>query len=344
MQNTRFLVLTGHLNDYPLGDLIGILRHQRKTGRLLIEYSNGPASLFFNEGELVDAQLGGLSGLQAICVAVGQPPANFNFNPLVRPSNRSIEKSLQRVISELLGCWDENGLQVDVAAKETSFIEANSLTPAPAAIAIDSPKIAPLALPGTVASEVVGHRSWSMLGGIAAGLLVLGLSTGIAVTGEFGSKATSLPVVSPSTANENVALPVAENRQTVARSGLRNEVAGERGIQGGQVKTRNTSESSRTREVRGPNNSSAPVAEKSKPQSSEGNNSPPSPQKEDNNRPAQSVRVVMQIENGRVLKASIANHRSGMEAYEAMALRIARQRRYPATKAGQESVTINVQP
>ena len=87
MQNTRFTVLTGHLNDYPLGDLIGILRHQQKTGRLLIEYPKGPASFFFNEGELVDAQLGDLSGLQAICVAVGQPPANFNFNPLVRPPN-----------------------------------------------------------------------------------------------------------------------------------------------------------------------------------------------------------------------------------------------------------------
>ena len=37
----------------------------------------------------------------------------------------------------------------------------------------------------------------------------------------------------------------------------------------------------------------------------------------------------MQIENGRVLKASIANPRPGMDSYEALALRIARQRRLP---------------
>jgi hypothetical protein len=55
-----------------------------------------------------------------------------------------------------------------------------------------------------------------------------------------------------------------------------------------------------------------------------------------------SVKVVLRIEGGRVAQASIANHRSGMEAYEALALRIARQRRYPAKGTSQELVTIKV--
>ena len=53
MQSNRFIVLTGHLSNYPLSDLVGILRHQRKSGRLLIEYPKGPAMFFFNDGELV---------------------------------------------------------------------------------------------------------------------------------------------------------------------------------------------------------------------------------------------------------------------------------------------------
>jgi len=57
---------------------------------------------------------------------------------------------------------------------------------------------------------------------------------------------------------------------------------------------------------------------------------------------AQSVNVVMQIENGRVLKASIAGHKAGMDNYEALALRIARQRRYPSKATGQETVRITV--
>jgi hypothetical protein len=56
----------------------------------------------------------------------------------------------------------------------------------------------------------------------------------------------------------------------------------------------------------------------------------------------QSVKVIMQIENGRVLKASIENHKPGMDSYEGLALRIAKQRRYPAQVTGQESVQISV--
>jgi hypothetical protein len=57
---------------------------------------------------------------------------------------------------------------------------------------------------------------------------------------------------------------------------------------------------------------------------------------------SQLIDVVMQIENGRVSQAAISNHRSGMDQYEAMALRIARQRRYPPKTTGQEIVRIRV--
>jgi hypothetical protein len=58
----------------------------------------------------------------------------------------------------------------------------------------------------------------------------------------------------------------------------------------------------------------------------------------------QPIQVVMQIENGRVLKASVANPKAGRESYEALALRIARQRRYAPTVSGGQTVTIAVSP
>src|SRR5690242_6168233 len=135
MQHNRFVVLTGHLNQYPLSDLVGILRHQKKTGRLLIEYPKGPAMFFFHEGELVDARLNDLSGLQAICVALAQPDAAFNFNPLIPATRRSIEPSLQRAVSELFGCWDESALQLETTAATRPAFERRSeplaLPPAP---------------------------------------------------------------------------------------------------------------------------------------------------------------------------------------------------------------------
>src|ERR671926_1123355 len=121
MENNRFTVLTGHLNNYPLSDLVGILRHQRKSGRLLIEYPKGPAMFFFQNGELIDARMNELKGLQAICVALAQPDASFNFNPLIQSPRRSIEPSFQRAVAELFGCWDESFAQIESAATSVAL-------------------------------------------------------------------------------------------------------------------------------------------------------------------------------------------------------------------------------
>ena len=271
--NDRFVVLTGHLNNYPLSDLIGILRHQRKSGRLLIEYAKGPATFFFQNGELIDARMNELTGLQAIVVAMAQPEAAFNFNPLIQTSRRSIEPSLQRVVSELLGCWDESALQIEampVMAAVPARAEPLALPPAPQR------------------SSLLQHRSTLL---VAAVLIGVGLSTVIAVTGGFKS-ADAPPVVA-------AAPPPA---QTVV----------------------------------------APTPTEPAPKPIRASSAPK--KKTADKTDSQSIRVVMQVENGRVLKASIANPKPGMESYEALALRIARQRRFASTTNGGETVTITVRP
>src|SRR5689334_11602833 len=176
MQNNRFVVLTGHLSNYPLSDLVGILRHQKKSGRLLIEYPKGPATFFFQNGELIDARMNDLAGLQAICVALAQPEASFNFNPLIQSPRRSIEPSLQRPVSALFGCWDESAVQIECAAT-------------PVALEGDAPaksrtgrRSELLALPPGP-SVLIQRRSLILVA--AAVVMVVGLSTVIAVTGGF---------------------------------------------------------------------------------------------------------------------------------------------------------------
>lgn len=290
MQSNRFVVLTGHLSNYPLSDLVGILRHQRKSGRLLIEYPKGPAMFFFQDGELIDARMNDLSGLQAICVALAQPEASFNFNPLIQSPRRSIEPSLQRAVSELFGCWDESALQIEAAT-----------TPQPEVLA--------LAAAPPVPRVLVRQRSVVLIA--AAALIVVGLSTVIAVTGGFTKNgavtAASLPQSSAQPAPV-AAIPSevpAHKTETVAKP------------------TRATTERKEEKRTKSEPAATAESAPEPEPTS-------------------QSIKVVMQIENGRVLKASIANPKPGMDGYEAMALRIARQRRYPATVTGGETVTINV--
>lgn len=289
MQNNRFVVLTGHLSNYPLSDLVGILRHQRKSGRLLIEYPKGPATFFFQNGELIDARMNELVGLQAICVALAQPEASFNFNPLIQSPRRSIEPSLQRAVSELFGCWDESALQIESATVE---------------------RAEPLALPPAPPSLV---RQRSVLLIAAAVLMVVGLSTVIAVTGGFKSHEASATALQPiQTQPEPAAAPVEAPKSVVATATVKpNRPATER------------KEEKRTQNKAATETEAPKATEQSETS-------------------AQSIRVVMQIENGRVLKASVANPRPGMDSYEAMALRIARQRRYPAKMTGGETVTITV--
>src|SRR4030095_2696332 len=185
MNNSRFVILTGHLNDYPISDLVGILRHQRKTGRLVIEYDKGPAHLFFYEGDLVDAKMNELTGLHAVCFALAQPPASFNFNPLIQPTQRTIEDSLQRTVSELFGCWDETTVEIPVGAIDVPMLpEKNVETePSPPAAALPAYEVERLALPAAVVSS--NRLPVSLFVMTAAGVVTLGVSTAIALSGGF---------------------------------------------------------------------------------------------------------------------------------------------------------------
>ena len=301
MQNNRFVVLTGHLSNYPLSDLVGILRHQRRSGRLLIEYAKGPATLFFQEGELVDARMNDLSGLQAICFAIAQPEASFNFNPMIQSPRRTIHTSFQRAVSELFGCWDESALQIE----STPTQEAD---PPETAKTLSGRRSELLALP-PAPSVLVRQRSVVLVG--AAVVIGVGLSTVIAVTGGFKNKST--PVEPVAQAAAVTAQPEILNHQLPAGALLKPS----RPLTERREERRNKQEQK-----------TAAVAEEK-------------PVKTDDQSP-QPIKVVMQIENGRVLKASIANPKPGMDSYEALALRIARQRRYPSTATGGETVTITV--
>ncbi len=303
MQTNRFVVLTGHLSNYPLSDLVGILRHQKKSGRLLIEYPKGPATFFFQNGELIDARMNNLAGLQAICVALAQPEASFNFNPLIQSPRRSIEPSLQRAVSELFGCWEESAVQIEGTATPVALegeVPARTLTGRRSEL---------LALPPGP-SILIQRRS--LILAAAAVVIVVGLSTVIAVTGGFTKNQPETTLVQqPQTPAAPAAAPVESPK---AQASLAAAVVKPRKQSKHEEKsnTETVAETKATETVKEAELSSQPI------------------------------RVVMQIENGRVLKASIANPKPGMNSYEALALRIARQRRYPATQTGGETITISV--
>jgi len=246
---------------------------------------------FFQNGELIDARMNELTGLQAICVALAQPEASFNFNPLIQSSRRSIDSSLQRAVAELFGCWDESFAQIETTAAPPP--EMLALPPAP-----------PL---------MVRKRSLFLAG--AAVVIVVGLSTVIAVTGAFKNNAAAETTAQPSQAHVPLVAAESEAPKTAVATVVKPN----------RTTTERREEKRPKQEVKSNTDAVAEAQPVREPEPA-----------------SQSIKVVMQVENGRVLKASIANPKPGMDSYEALALRIARQRRYPATQNGGQTVTISV--
>lgn len=340
MQPSRFMVLTGHLNDYPLPDLVGILRHQQKTGRLLIEFAKAPAIFFFKDGELVDVQMEKLVGLQALCVALAEAPASFNFNPLIQPSRRSIQPSFQKAVSELLGSWDENALETEKIV-EPNALPAQERPALPAASfhhELEGPVHRALTF-SSVPEELPARRySPSVVTMAASGLLMLGLSAFIGTTGNFGTSASSTPPPS-------VSIPTATDVRTKLE-GVQTSVVAHT-VRRSEMRLREAAKNSEKRAVAEESNrKSAPEGSSSSQAKSTENattNDQAEAKADSTSSKVRSVKVLLQIDNGLVSGASIGNHKPGMDAYEALALRIARQRRYPS-KSGQETVMIKVQP
>ena len=116
VERTQFMVLAGHLDDQSLPELMRSLRVQRKSGRLRVEYPDGPASFFFEEGQLVDAQLGSLRGVEAVHAALALEGASYNFNPLVKPPERNIDRQGRQFVEDLFESQRREGLsEIDVA-------------------------------------------------------------------------------------------------------------------------------------------------------------------------------------------------------------------------------------
>ena len=273
MQGTNFIALTGHLNDYPLADLIGILRHQRKTGRLLIEYSLSPCSLYFVEGDLVDAQLNTIGGLQAVLVALSQPNASFNFNPLIQPPRRSINESSQRVVLELLGCWEEKTIDTEATPGNGGGAPAYSTPP----VVTVEPEPLPaarqvLALPPSPLEAAARRRNRKVLIASAVISLVVSLLT--------------VFLLARWMIRRDIAAAFSGTAQRSAQAGA----------SGGERSGTNV----------------------------------------------QTINVVVLVEKGRVSQAFVEERRPGMEAYEALALRIARARRYSVASSGRETVPISI--
>lgn len=353
MRNMRFMVLTGHLDDYSLPGLIKMLHDQRKTGRLQVDYAESPAAFYFEDGRLVDAKIGDLRGLEAVYLALSLEGASFNFNPLIKPPERTVEDREQKLIQGLLEA-SSGGVASDLPdtiGRERTLSPLAQTTNATALLpAADSQQSLLLRAPveerlrAEVGAALAAHskrfgRERAFYAAIIATLLLLTFIPRMrndATVGVVPSNDTGSGVVTPRTTTE--VAPSPETSDVRASVPVQPVAA----------------EESRSREQppASPDNMPAKRMERSSKHLKAANaaahdrknESKTVRDKSSDNKEGRTVKVLLRVERGRVLNAMIQNPRAGLESFEALALRIARQRQYPKDFSGRDVLQFDVKP
>ncbi|HEV7891990.1 MAG TPA: DUF4388 domain-containing protein [Pyrinomonadaceae bacterium] len=321
IERTQFVVLTGRLDEQPLPELMRRLRAQRKSGRLQVEYPDGPASFFFDEGLIVDAQMGSLRGVEALYAAMELEGGSFNFNPLVRPPERNIDDRERRFIEDLVEAPRRESL-AEVRAEGRGLEAVPTPLHPQQTTALQLPSAAELTAPleerltaveGAITSASNRFSRERLVYAVVISFLVgLSLITTLNVLyGPFFRKPA--PAAAAVTAPPPAPAPVATNKETAAPT---------------PSPTANTNE----QQVSPPVPASAAVVGSRRFDGS------PQVRRE------YVVEVLVEVKNGVVTDARVWNPRPGAASYEAVALKMAKERSYPAGFTGGERVRIRVKP
>jgi hypothetical protein len=320
IERTQFVVLTGHLDDQPLADLVRRLRVQRKSGRLQVEYKDGPGAFFFEDGQMVDARLGELRGVEALYAALALGGGSFNFNPLVRPPERNIDRQGQQFIRDLVEAPRREGLAAIPAKGEAAQGGGRATLPERAPLQLGpgaEELLAPLEGRLLAVEGAIEHTARRFSRERLAYAVVIGFLVGLSLVTTlhvlygpfFGQRAEPSPPEAGEQAGERAApaeAPPAPNANTNAE-------------------TTNT----------GP---APPVPSAAAVVGSRRFDGLPAPRRE------YVVEVLVEVKGGRVTDARVWNPRPGAAPYEEVALRMARERTYPEGFTGGERVKIRVKP
>ena len=336
------MALTGQLSDLSLAELIEFFCNQRKTGRLKVVYPNFPGYFYIQAGALVDAKIGALRGVEAVYYALTLPNAEFKFSAASEPKLRTIYQPWTQVVLEGLRRMDEgisptkeamvgDGTDVydDDDKEEDALLSSEEVEAA----------IAPLSLTvDTATSQDSGGKKKLMYAGVAAAILLSVAAIGFPAGWYSHSKPATIAPVSVSNTNAAPAAsseqPSANTEQPASNAAPSNDPNNAAAL--AQRREREARERERAKAAAEAKNNSPlsdPLANAaSKPVNS---SFPDASKKPEAAKPGPKVATVTVTydEAGRVTQAS---------GSDPTALRIARQKRFPAGKSGSTTITIPI--
>jgi hypothetical protein len=359
IERTQFVVLTGHLDEQPLPDLIRRLRVQRKSGRLQVEYADGPGSFFFEDGQMVDARLGELRGIEALYAALALEGGSFNFNPLVRPPERNIDRQGQQFIHDLVEAPRRAGLAEirDAGGATVAHTGPTSLPQHAAPLQLGpgaAELVAPLeqrlsAVEGAIDSASRRFSRERLIYAVVIGFLVgLSLITTLNILyGPFGSGRAAATVAASKAEGASAASAVNRQESLGKKEGAavndEQAVAPRDGVSRASNSNANSiqsanANSSESAKVNANASALPPVPSAAAVIGSRRFDGVTAPRRE------YVVEVLVEVKGGRVTDARVWKPQPGATAYEEVALKMARERRYPEGFNGGERLRIRVKP
>lgn len=309
------MALTGHLSDLSLSELIEFFCNQRKSGRLKVLYPQGAGYFYLQAGSVVDARIGVLHGIDAVYYALTLPNAEFEFSVDAQTEKRTINQPWTQVVLEGLRRLDEN-IAPGVAFPADYVDEPDELQ----ATADEQEKsdeveksFAPAFL--NLGKEQISRRKPMFIGAAVVAVLASVAVIGVPAGWYSTKKATAAP---SAVNNQPVASQPAPVEAPAQPQPSTEEAAPANEDPAALAARRQREKERRAREAKAAEGSS--VA--STPASAAAD--------------AGKKRVVVTVtydETGRVTQAS---------GGDANALRIARQKRFPAGKAGSATISIPI--
>ena len=99
--------VSGSLREMGLPDMVQVLFHGRKSGRLEIRAPNGAGEIHFAEGSVFDAIWADLRGETAFYAMLKLADGDFALDPSFKATNRTINQSAEALLLEGMRRLDE---------------------------------------------------------------------------------------------------------------------------------------------------------------------------------------------------------------------------------------------
>jgi len=311
------MALTGHLSDLSLSELIEFFCNQRKSGRLKVLYPQGAGYFFLQAGSVVDARIGVLHGIDAVYYALTLPNAEFEFSADAQTEKRTINQPWTQVVLEGLRRLDES-IAPGLAFPADYVFEPDELQATPNK-SETSEEVEKSFAPAFLA---MGKESISRRKPVFIGAAVVAVLASVAVIGvPAGWYSTKKAPAAVETASQPAQPQTAQTEQPVQAQPAPAESAPANESPDDLAARRQREKERRAREAKAAENNGAVAT------------TPAAPAEAAKPGAKRVVVTVTYDESGRVTQAS---------GGDANALRIARQKRFPAGKAGSATISIPI--